>query len=518
MATSKNDHKTQRIMPRQRANLANARRSRHPPQSVSAHHAILSQRRSSLKRKLSHRNSERSSQKKVKRLEKELESAKEQATFLSSENKDQQLRIHALEQEVDFLCEALKSREEEVTYWVTRFHTKSHALQCLNHCIIFVSSELDEARKAELQAKTSVNNLAQANHESDVLISQLRRQLVISETKISYLSSHAAQSQKKIHALETKYRRSIRDRAKVVTRVEAQAKKRYTTWTLYHKGAYTPVAWRLAWVLVKSGCSQESVGRVIHEIGESAGLTVIGEMDRRTVERTIIEGGIASQIQLGHEMAVSEWRAVMTDISLTFQHSPLAQREHLTFCVDNFARKLRGLGFDNILDLDLSELLVILDPTEEQMIEEAGGRVSWTQLSDVDRSLHQSKMMERLAYEVGARLFDEKPEEERHDLELMFWGGCVAHKDMNVAKGGCARMAAAWEKSELDPPVSLPNKNNDAAIHLSEVTDGTSAVVRRALDVSSRGGIKLTSIAGSLFNHKDEKKGQQDTQLYHRQH
>ncbi|KAK0214624.1 hypothetical protein EDD85DRAFT_782812 [Armillaria nabsnona] len=188
-------------------------------------------------------------------------------------------------------------------------------------------------------------------------------------------------------------------------------------------------------------------------------------MDRRTVERTIIEGGIASQIQLGHEMAVakrygdsttyrsinynsmhitirapsdysnphskltpktrlvdvcasvnhtsetqvSEWRAVMTDISLTFQHSPLAQREHLTFCVDNFTRKLRGmlsdhasyvkktfrllmewkqyvirtgLGFDNILDLDLSELSVILDPAEEQMLEEAGGRVSWTQLSE----------------------------------------------------------------------------------------------------------------------------------------
>jgi len=37
-------------------------------------------------------------------------------------------------------------------------------------------------------------------------------------------------------------------------------------------------------------------------------------------------------------------------------------------------------------------------------------------------------------------------------------------------------------------------------------TDSDSAAVQEAIDSSTRGGIKAASLAGSLFNHSDDKK------------
>jgi len=57
-------------------------------------------------------------------------------------------------------------------------------------------------------------------------------------------------------------------------------------------------------------------------------------------------------------------------------------------------------------------------------------------------------------------------------------------------------------------PVLLANKANSATIRLG--TDSDSAAVQEAIDSSTRGGIKAASLAGSLFNHSDNKKGYQD--------
>jgi hypothetical protein len=43
------------------------------------------------------------------------------------------------------------------------------------------------------------------------------------------------------------------------------------------------------------------------------------------------------------------------------------------------------------------------------------------------------------------------------------------------------------------------------------VASDSSTVKNQALDVSGASGVKLTSLAGAIFNHKEDKKGQQDS-------
>jgi hypothetical protein len=82
------------------------------------------------------------------------------------------------------------------------------------------------------------------------------------------------------------------------------------------------------------------------------------------------------------------------------------------------------------------------------------------------------------------------------------------HKEMNSVKGGVQALGLFWESIGGPAPVKLMNKGNAAAAQNS--TAGSKAS-EHALEVSEGGAVKLTSLVGALFNHKDDKKGQQDT-------
>jgi hypothetical protein len=79
---------------------------------------------------------------------------------------------------------------------------------------------------------------------------------------------------------------------------------------------------------------------------------------------------------------------------------------------------------------------------------------------------------------------------------------------MNAVKGGVQAMKLFWESIGGPAPVKLMNKGNDAAA--SNSAPGSKAA-EHALSVSEGGAVKVTSLLGALFNHKDDKKGQQDT-------
>jgi hypothetical protein len=63
---------------------------------------------------------------------------------------------------------------------------------------------------------------------------------------------------------------------------------------------------RMARALVKAGCGQEHVDHVIRQICSGVGVTVVGNISRRTVARAILEGGIAADIQSAHELVVCD--------------------------------------------------------------------------------------------------------------------------------------------------------------------------------------------------------------------
>ena len=81
------------------------------------------------------------------------------------------------------------------------------------------------------------------------------------------------------------------------------------------------------------------------------------------------------------------------------------------------------------------------------------------------------------------------------------------HKEHNSSEGGNKEMANVWPTLGHPGPITLMNGDNAAAV----ATPGLSAAKQWALMVSGAGGVKSTSLAGAIFNHKDDKKGQQDS-------
>ncbi|THU77493.1 hypothetical protein K435DRAFT_738419, partial [Dendrothele bispora CBS 962.96] len=58
----------------------------------------------------------------------------------------------------------------------------------------------------------------------------------------------------------------------------------------------------MARTLVKYGCARGKIGGIIRNVAALFGIEVKNEMSRRTVGRTVLEGWVAAQIQLGHEL------------------------------------------------------------------------------------------------------------------------------------------------------------------------------------------------------------------------
>ncbi|KAI1792720.1 hypothetical protein LXA43DRAFT_1060418 [Ganoderma leucocontextum] len=89
-----------------------------------------------------------------------------------------------------------------------------------------------------------------------------------------------------------------------------RARNSPTLFRLKTKGVYTPGARALARGLILSGCSQKKVGHVIEMVGNTLGITVKGKMSAHTVRRAVVEGGVASDIQLGYEITQASSKCV----------------------------------------------------------------------------------------------------------------------------------------------------------------------------------------------------------------
>ena len=72
-------------------------------------------------------------------------------------------------------------------------------------------------------------------------------------------------------------------------------------------------------------------------------------------------------------------------------------------------------------------------------------------------------------------------------------------------------MRAWWAKTNTPGPILLANRDNVVTLNNIQTPLENDAAIEHALNVTTRGGVKTASIAGAIFNHKDDKKGQQDT-------
>ncbi|KIJ10714.1 hypothetical protein PAXINDRAFT_85617 [Paxillus involutus ATCC 200175] len=365
------------------------------------------------------------------------------------------------------------------------------------------------------------------------------------------------------------------------------------------KSAYSMQFRSITCSLVLAGCARKEVGPIIRSIAATFGVCVPKCMSGQTVGRIMLEGGLASQIQIAHEMVMSDSITFSSDstshrhIDYTSRHvamkrpqsaspkdtgshvmrllsvdspvdhkadtqleelkgkvnsytclyndSPLSQRAGTRLSSFGVTQKLMGINGDHSSDqlkffagakewkkdntyLELgynalkgpqsSKLVEAIVIAHNELLQEAGGPDAWNTLSLEIRSMRERTAQERF----GEEAFNSLSEGEQRQWTLIVRAGCCMHKELNGVKGGCAEMAACWEKSGFEPPILLANKDNAATlkgISGTDNTDSLTAAELRAFEVSGRGGPKTTSTAGAIFNNKDDKKGLQDV---HRQY
>ncbi|KAI0719373.1 hypothetical protein C8T65DRAFT_569375, partial [Cerioporus squamosus] len=239
------------------------------------------------------------------------------------------------------------------------------------------------------------------------------------------------------------------------------------------------------------------------------------------------------------ETQVEGWQTKFKHIAYAFNNSPFAQRIGEQVDLEMFALKLRGVGGDHAADqlkttrklqdwkremtylaLACNHLTSGPEPSHTlqsltskvaaSVIEAAGGLTAWECLASEDRVSTFAYKLRAETLEIGRTVYDALPEQEKRPLDLFLRLGCAMHKDLNAVKGGAAAMGSAWSELGAAPPILLANKEN-----ASTLRDDLTPAELRALESSMRGAVKLTSLAGALFNHTDDKRGYHDTYVYY---
>ncbi|KAJ3754315.1 hypothetical protein EV360DRAFT_86942 [Lentinula raphanica] len=308
---------------------------------------------------------------------------------------------------------------------------------------------------------------------------------------------------------------------------------------------------------VEGDVSERSIGRILKEGGnasklqfisvlnEAKGVTISGDGTTHKNETyeskfaTVITPQKRVQFFLGIQMAVnhtsetqlSGWIESIEDFfHLAYESELASENDTRTFwnLVTGFhsdhaadQQKLFGLmkkwkqqldrekrGERAVQGLSDNEYACLVFQGSQTLVQMAGGPMAWEQLSFEERTRQIVNMKKQLTRDIGEAEFQKLSEAEKSEVELFLWAGCCMHKEMNAFKGGCVGLDEFWDKHpEITSPLPLPNRDNAATIHLAS---GTAAAARAKMR-TERGAVKLASLAGMIFRHKDRKRGQQDT-------
>jgi hypothetical protein len=169
------------------------------------------------------------------------------------------------------------------------------------------------------------------------------------------------------------------------------------------------------------------------------------------------------------------------------------------------------LGEKEILEKSWEEMDDLFDKARDDMIDRVGGQDAWEALSEADQALQHAIMLKQTLISLGEDKYAEMSEEEQRDLDFFVWTGCGCHKNLNSVSGGNTPMMAWWAENDVTPPILLANRDNAAVLNNLDSLDDLTPAEQHALESTTRGGVKAASLAGAIFNHKDDKKGQQDT-------
>ncbi|KAJ7251477.1 hypothetical protein B0H12DRAFT_1185276 [Mycena haematopus] len=308
--------------------------------------------------------------------------------------------------------------------------------------------------------------------------------------------------------------------------------------------------------------SARQVGRIVEEGGIASDIQVVSEIqaaksftvsgDGTTIRHLNYEAKHVTYYKAGETVPVTRmldttsapnhtaeeqlasWQSIVkTGLVDTYNTSPLGQDNPID--EDEFVTFIKGVGSDHAADQkkwkrfmdgwvthshkvmlgkkylsthELQSYLPEITRRHAAKIQAVGGIDAWNALSDEQKTKEDSEVCRELFLHFGETEWKDLSPEERLEKETLVWCGCCMHKEMNSVKGGVQAMKLFWESIGGPAPVKLMNKANDAAAANSAPGSKASD---HALDASEGGAVKVTSLLGALFNHKDDKKGQQDT-------
>ncbi|KAF8193551.1 hypothetical protein K438DRAFT_1969460 [Mycena galopus ATCC 62051] len=338
-------------------------------------------------------------------------------------------------------------------------------------------------------------------------------------------------------------------------------------WMKGKGGIFTEKSREMFRDLVALKIAAKNVDPVIQTVGRGLGVEVQDTVSARQINRVVEEGGIASDIQVAAEIKaagafvlsgdgttirhvnfeantrppnhtseaqLSGWKSTINDSLVgTYNASPLGQANPIDN--DEFITFIKGLGSDHaadqkkwarltnewttgahkimlgkeyLLQHDMRSYLPEIARRNDAKIQAAGGLDAWNALSEEEKTKCDIQVFRELCAHFGETEWKGLWPQDRFDREFLVWCGCCMHKEMNAVRGGVEAIKLFWEAIGGPVPVKLMNKANDAAA--SNSAPGSKAA-EHADNVSEGGAVKLTSLLGALFNHKDDKKGQQDT-------
>ncbi|KAI0075797.1 hypothetical protein K474DRAFT_1676080 [Panus rudis PR-1116 ss-1] len=146
-----------------------------------------------------------------------------------------------------------------------------------------------------------------------------------------------------------------------------------------------------------------------------------------------------------------------------------------------------------------AQFLAYLLQVGEDMVRSAGGQEMWDKLSQEEQEAHAIPILHKLKVDLGETAFAELSPEDQTLIDQF---------DLNFVKGGNTALQEFWKAATYtEPPIPLPSRDNAAVISV----DAESSAGQHAVTVSQGGAVKLVQLCGLVFNHHDDKKGQQDT-------
>ena len=175
------------------------------------------------------------------------------------------------------------------------------------------TAQSDELKGIKTNASKAIDTLLKVEKENSSLRNELSgalercgEEIKSAKAKVKAVGQELRQSRVLAARLQKQCARTIAVREREVEKARQRIVKEKSVHTLLKKGVYTEETRNLIRLLVQAGCSQEYIGNVIHAIFRTAGISVVGDVSRRTVSRIVSEGYYAAQIQLGYEMQNTE--------------------------------------------------------------------------------------------------------------------------------------------------------------------------------------------------------------------